>query len=394
MAGISRPILVVIDALDECGDAEDGAQRAALLKLLSTPGKLPSNLRFFITSRPEPDIRSHFEDLNKDHIMIKHMSEIPTDSTSADISLYIRTRLISDFQSKLEGIDEACCQTLARTSQGLFQWAYVACKQIAYPPPGRTPLEHYKKLVQSGTGVGQDKLLDYLYLEAISASFSENDEEGMLVERFKSVLAVVLASFEPLTMAGVKAIHKTLKQPDEYYTAGDILQHLGSLLSGVNDTDVPIRPLHTSFRDFLTDRTRSDSLCVDIAGAHRSLTLASLYIMTKELRFKLESSYVMNEDILDLPMLIQNCVPEHLSYSCRFWACHLDIALPNGQPLEPEISHQIRELLEMFVHRKILFWLEVLSVLDAVDLAFPALAIVARVFKIVSSVFLFLFCES
>ncbi|PSS34096.1 hypothetical protein PHLCEN_2v1860 [Hermanssonia centrifuga] len=36
MTGISRPILIVIDALDECGDAQDRTQRAALLKLLAT----------------------------------------------------------------------------------------------------------------------------------------------------------------------------------------------------------------------------------------------------------------------------------------------------------------------------------------------------------------------
>ncbi|KIJ52866.1 hypothetical protein M422DRAFT_155998, partial [Sphaerobolus stellatus SS14] len=47
------PILIVIDALDECGD---GKPRKEFLNLLSNPKtmkKLPSNFRIFITSRPD-----------------------------------------------------------------------------------------------------------------------------------------------------------------------------------------------------------------------------------------------------------------------------------------------------------------------------------------------------
>ncbi|THG93876.1 hypothetical protein EW026_g7475 [Hermanssonia centrifuga] len=375
MAGISRPILVVIDALDECGDAKNRAQRVALLRLLATPGKLPPNLRFFITSRPESDICSHFEDPNEHYIITMRMNKIPIESTSEDITLYIRTRLITDFHSKLEGIDEACCQPLAHASQGLFQWAFVACDQIAYPPTGRKPREQYKRLVQSSSDVGQDKLLDGLYLEVLRPLFAEDNEEGTI--RFKSVLAVVLASFEPLTMTGIKAMHEALKPSDDDYDAGDILQHLGSLLSGVNDRDVPIRPLHISFRDFLTDEKRSHGFFVDEAGAQHSLGLASLRTMIKMLRFnicKLESSYMLNDEIPDLQKRIDENIPSHLSYSCRFWARHLDIASTNGRIGNPDV----RRLLKAFVDESILFWLEVLSILGGVSPASPALETTAQ----------------
>ncbi|THG93889.1 hypothetical protein EW026_g7463 [Hermanssonia centrifuga] len=384
MAGISRPILVVIDALDECGDNDK--QRDALIKLLTTPDKLPPNLRFFITSRSEDDILCHFKGANKDHILVKYMSEISSQSTSADISLYIRTRLIDDCQPKLKDIDDLCCQTLARISQGLFQWAFVACQQIARPPRGRTSRERYDKLVQSGADLRHDSLLDYLYTDVLCALF-EDDEEVM--NRFKSVLGVVLSSLEPLSLTPVKALHETLKQSDEPYDAGDILRYLGSLLSGVTDTNIPIRPLHTSFLDFLTDPERSKRFSVDMTQGHNNLLLASLRIMKRDLAFnicKLESSYVMNEDILDLPKRIRDYIPEHLSYSCRFWARHLDVASTNGMSVE--ISRQTRDLLEPFMNEKLLFWLEALSVLGGVTLAFQALAIVARVFKSVSTVFL------
>ncbi|KZP24285.1 hypothetical protein FIBSPDRAFT_857374, partial [Athelia psychrophila] len=49
---VTGPIVIVIDALDECGDTNS---RRLLLDLLSSPdfAKLPSQFRFLITSRPE-----------------------------------------------------------------------------------------------------------------------------------------------------------------------------------------------------------------------------------------------------------------------------------------------------------------------------------------------------
>ncbi|PSR79901.1 hypothetical protein PHLCEN_2v6853, partial [Hermanssonia centrifuga] len=266
MASISRPILVVIDALDECGDAKDRTQRAALLKLLATPGKLPLNLRFLITSRPESDICSHFEDPNEHYIITKRMNEISIESTSEDITLYIRTRLITDSQSKLDGIDEACCQTLADTSQGLFQWAYVACKHIAYPPPGRTPWEQYTRLVQSASGTSHGNLLDHLYTEALRTLFDENDME--IMSTFNSVLGLVLFSYEPPTLAVVEAFHESLAAPNKYHDARDILRHLGCFLSGVTETNTPIRLLDKWFCEFLTDRNRSKGFFVGAAEVH------------------------------------------------------------------------------------------------------------------------------
>ena len=48
------PVIIILDALDECGDA---TSRVDLLKLLSSGefSKLPQNIRILITSRPEKD---------------------------------------------------------------------------------------------------------------------------------------------------------------------------------------------------------------------------------------------------------------------------------------------------------------------------------------------------
>ncbi|THG97505.1 hypothetical protein EW026_g4501 [Hermanssonia centrifuga] len=375
---VSGPILIVIDALDECGNSSDVRKLASIIVTHSR--KLPSCVRLFITSRPEKHIVNGFEGVS--HIRIERMDAIPDDFTLKDINTFIQSRLMENMQ--IDGIGIEQCKKLASTSQNLFQWAFVACKEIAEPPIGRTPDEQYRKLVQSGSGVAQDRLLDYLYSEVLGALFPENDTVGM--DRFKSVLGVVLALFEPLTLTGIKALHTTLIRPDEVYNAGTILQYLGSLLSGVMDTDVPIRPLHTSFRDFLADLKRSKDFFVDIADAHQRIARASLCVMNAELVFnicKLESSYVFNKEIPDLQKRIEKYIPHHLSYSCRFWARHLDIASPVG--INTFLDHRIRELFKKFVDENILFWLEVLSILGGVSPAFSALANAARVLKLVGT---------
>ncbi|KAJ7847238.1 hypothetical protein B0H14DRAFT_3676577 [Mycena olivaceomarginata] len=59
-AHISGPIIIVMDALDECGDAES---RGALVSLLSKEFHgLPPVFRFLITSRPDSDIADHFRE--------------------------------------------------------------------------------------------------------------------------------------------------------------------------------------------------------------------------------------------------------------------------------------------------------------------------------------------
>ena len=56
--GAPSPILVVLDALDECGPSDSQEELAILLK--KKISMLPSNFRFLVTSRPESGIRSLF----------------------------------------------------------------------------------------------------------------------------------------------------------------------------------------------------------------------------------------------------------------------------------------------------------------------------------------------
>ncbi len=85
------PLVVVIDALDECGDE---SEIALVLQLLSEQwGGAASQLRIFMTSRPEAVIRHHISDLPANewrHIILHRLNPPVVDH---DISLFFEDRL-------------------------------------------------------------------------------------------------------------------------------------------------------------------------------------------------------------------------------------------------------------------------------------------------------------
>ena len=78
------PIVIILDALDECGDSK---YRQSLVALIAKEfSRLPSGYRFFITSRAEPDIEPKFM---KSHILPLEL-DIRTRSTNMDVLSCIR----------------------------------------------------------------------------------------------------------------------------------------------------------------------------------------------------------------------------------------------------------------------------------------------------------------
>jgi len=82
---ISRPIVLVLDAFDECGTVKE---RKDLLDILVEGSAcLPSAIRLFFTSRSEPDINTALD--SQPHIRLLEL-DITSDVNMADILLYFR----------------------------------------------------------------------------------------------------------------------------------------------------------------------------------------------------------------------------------------------------------------------------------------------------------------
>ena len=88
-SGVST--VIAIDALDECGDEGTGA------KILSALGdfmpRIP-NVKFFITSRPEPHIENQLLPLEEVGYITKFaLHEVEQDQTNRDIRKYLKEKL-------------------------------------------------------------------------------------------------------------------------------------------------------------------------------------------------------------------------------------------------------------------------------------------------------------
>ena len=139
---------------------------------------------------------------------------------------------------------------------------------------------------------------------------------------------------------------------------------------------MPVRPLHSSFREFLTARDRSGSFFIDTSLHHSSLALACLRVMKAGLQFNicgLETSHVRNRDIPGLATRVENTILTHLCYACRFWANHLQAA-----PFDPMTLKEVKD----FMDNRFLYWLEVLSLTKEVNRASTALSSVIKWSKV------------
>lgn len=343
------PIVIVIDALDESGDPD---ARAELLKILSTRlSELPPNLRFLITSRPERDIETAFAWLKPGCSM--DLRSIATSTVLADIRTYVVETLgyVRTLPARRWPSEEWITR-LVNMSDGLFQWAYTACHYIKGSGKGGvTPYERLDRLLSSNILPG----VDPLYKEILERLFpSDGPEAEDTLTRFKAVIGQIVCVREPLTRTAHLALRPEGEDED---TFDSVIGFMGSLLSGVSDSSVAIRPLHTSFREFLIDPKRSGPYYVDPSLHEGNLAASTLRVLNRELKFNicgLNTSYLRNSDVSDLPGRISKYISGQLQYSSVYWGVHLG---------KSESGEELQSALRDFVETNLLYWLEVLSIM-------------------------------
>ena len=145
-----------------------------------------------------------------------------------------------------------------------------------------------------------------------------------------------------------------------------MLSDLGSVLNGIQSHDTPVQPFHTSFRDFLLDPERSKDWCIDIKTGHTHMASGCFRLMNEQLRFNicgLPSSFQSNDRLLETGGR-RDAISSTLEYACQFWDFHLERS-QDGSIKQDHIA--------MFIKEKLLFWLEVLSLLGLLNSAPPAL---------------------
>jgi hypothetical protein len=365
-AGVST--VIVIDAIDECKDDEPSS---AILSVLGRLVKETPKVKFFITGRPEPRIKTGFRLpllMYSTDIFVLH--GVHPSLIENDIRILLEHELSELGQRRqLEGWpSDELIDLLCRRAAGLFVYAVATIKFIdsnIHLPERR--LEVILKLPESTTAEGKTRFnsktsLDSLYTSILQAAFSEEDPE--VDSKVRTTIGTIVMVVNPLPPPAIAEL--TGLDPKEVMLYLELIQ---SLLAIDEDFNEPVKPFHKSFPDFVTDPSRcaDTRFCVSPGCLQLELATNCLKLMNDQLEQDLLSlpEYALNSEVKDLQTRIDRRISDALQYACRSWHNHLT-----------ETRGEITEVipyLRVFLEVKFLAWLEVLSVLGNVGSASGAL---------------------
>ena len=364
--------LIIIDALDEC---KDNQPASALLSVLSRYIHEIPEVKFFITGRPEPPIREGFRLKSLRPITdVLKLHDVERSSVDEDIKLYLGTYLadIRDTRGDCEFPEEwpssHDINILCKKAGGLFIYASTVVKFIA--SEWHLPTERLDLIILHPQGVTHEGGIDLLYTQILELAFHGADPgEQELYSRFRNVVGAVLLVFRPLSRKTLSNLLKHYGTPSHISTT---LRFLHSLLNVPDSEDEPIRAFHKSFPDFLTDRARckDERFFIDPSVHHEDILFSCLDLMKKRLKKNIcdLKDYAVLSEVEDLPARRETCIGSSLEYACRSWTRHLSNISSDGP-----CAKQVREAIDEFFTKRLLCWIEVLSILGYLPLAVRAI---------------------
>ncbi|KAL5512561.1 hypothetical protein ACEPAG_3214 [Sanghuangporus baumii] len=340
---LGQPIIIILDALDECGTAE---QRRELLRLLTADFaklSLKLNVRILVTSRPENDIAQHLSQTASGivHIELEHAS----DGSRHEVCLFLRKRIVEAVpKGPPQGWTwDDIIRVLSEVAGGLFIWAATVVKLVSVSGNPRLRLRTLLDKVQS---VGGD--IDDLYATVLEQAWTYWDWRNA-GDDFKNILGFILFAKEALSGGDIEAF---LGLDED--VVDSILCQLRSVVS--YETGKPVRLHHASFADYLTsDRSSGKPWNIDESGQKSCIAERCFDVMGESLRFNIcgiESTFLRNDEVPCIQDRIQKAIPRHLDYACRFWSVHF---------CEVANTDDLLDKLNTFANVHLLYWFEVLS---------------------------------
>ncbi|RDA95348.1 hypothetical protein CP533_3444 [Ophiocordyceps camponoti-saundersi (nom. inval.)] len=346
-----QPIVIVIDALDECEYDRSGRVKP-IIDIFLHDKRL--GLKVLVTSRPEWEIRRGFrphEDQYQDIIL----HEIPRPIIERDISVffdYMLARIRADneelgLSADWPGPDNT--QRLVDMSMPLFIYASTICRFLndsKWTSPERRLQEVLKQSI-----TGSELRLDATYLTVLSKiieGLPDKRAETVLAD-FKTIVGSIITVASPLSIATLSCI---LSVGQDIIKSQ--LSMLHSVLSVPKSETTPVRLFHISFRDFLLSDQNKSRFRIDEKLAHRDLATSCLRIMTDSLK----------KDICGLQRLglydatierneVDKVIPFEVQYACLNWVIHLQGARETAGSLYDDAYS--------FLKCKFLQWIEALS---------------------------------
>jgi hypothetical protein len=349
---IGAPLIVVIDALDEC--SEPRLSEELISCLWRSAATLP--IKFFLTGRPESHFRCKI--YNPDDISLRrfHLHDVEKEMVKSDIHLFIQEQL-GHLEDKIRNW-KSLLESLVDYADRLFICAATASKFILEAPDG-FQADRLESIVLRRQNSGSASALHHIYSIVMDATCKKHSEKAELDALYK-ILRTIVCLRNPLS---VQDLALFINMNEEKITG--LLSGLHSVVS-IPQGNGPVQPLHASFPEYLLASTNHLGGTTP-SEIHALLAESSFRIMNEKLEFniaKFPTSYQANIDI-PLSHFLESIGPS-ISYASLFWGHHLQQSRTNQQVFRAK-------LVDFFVKKKLLFWLEVLSVLQSVNKANPSL---------------------
>lgn len=328
---------VMVDALDECVSGRD--RLLDLIVQLSTSTKI----KWIISSRNSRDIE---EKLHVPEQGLQLRLELNDELISKAVDVFIarRTKKLASAKGYSDETQSEVRNYLSDNSSGTFLWAALVydellevedwdvMKTLRTFPPGLDPL--YGRM-----------------MERMCDSRSS--------EKCKEVLAIATLAYQPLNLAELKTLSLSIKDFRKQQLER-IVGLCGSFLTIRRDI---VYFIHQSAKDYLLKDTGTRIFPSGIPQRHWLMFLRSAETLQSELT---QNPYkVQHLGALATEITTPNPDPlVSLRYSCIYWVAHLNKAEP--------ASHDGNEMadggmIDSFIRRKYLFWLESLSLVSAVE---------------------------
>ncbi|KAL3487204.1 hypothetical protein BJX62DRAFT_241237 [Aspergillus germanicus] len=352
------PKIVVLDALDECNSRD----MEAILQIFRDPELPDAALRLFITSRPDVPILRGFKDLSEGTYRDIALQNTPEETTKHDLRLYL-THELRKIRNSHEDLPmnwpgKKTISILVDMAVPLFIFAATTCRFLStmrHHPRDRlaTVLKHQF--------ASQNLHKTYLPVleQLLDEDEDEDDEKDLIVSRFYTIVGAVILLFDPMSAS---CLARLLNLPLDVVNIQ--LDFLHSVLQ-ISRDDSPIRLLHLSFRDFLTDKkTRSvTAFWIDKKKRHLALAGQCLERMSGRKGLAQDICHLKSVGVLRKeinPAKVAHYIPADLRYACIYWVDHL---------VKGSISICDKDRAYQFLKRHFLHWIEALSLLGNLDKA-------------------------
>ncbi|KAF2007834.1 WD40 repeat-like protein [Amniculicola lignicola CBS 123094] len=333
---------LVTDALDECI-----TDLPKLLDLVVQRSSVSSRVKWIVSSRNLPDIE---EQLAKAIYGVRLNLELNTQSISTAVNSYVRYK--ADQLAERRRYDDktrhAVLEHLISNAQGTFLWVALVCQALE----GVSKWNVMGKLKTFPPG------LDELY-ERMMKQISTLDG----AELSKQILAVAATVYRPITL---KELATFVGQIEDEASDPDIIELVGYCGSFLTLRGNTVYFVHQSAKDFICAKASHEIFPAGCEKIHGVLLSRSLQVM---------SSAALHRDMYDLRrpgcFIEEVKLPDSdplaaLRYTCTYWIDHLCDCNFDGMP-EAQAHLQKGGAVEVFLSTKYLYWLEALSLCQAMS---------------------------